>query len=62
MLIMTRGRGQSILVGENVEITVLGIHRGMVRIGVKAPPEISVDRTEVRARKLQHPERDPRRE
>jgi carbon storage regulator len=51
MLILTRRVGESIMIGEGIEITVFAVNRGQVRIGIKAPAEISVDRQEIRARK-----------
>lgn len=52
MLVLTRHVGESILVGDDVEITVLEIRSGgKVRLGVKAPKHIEVDRREVRIQK-----------
>jgi carbon storage regulator len=47
MLILTRGIGQSIVVGENVTLTILGVKGNQVRIGVTAPREIAVHREEI---------------
>ena len=47
MLILTRRVGESVMIGDNVEITVLGVKGGQVRIGVKAPKEVSVHREEI---------------
>lgn len=47
MLILTRKIGESLLIGDNVEITVLSIRGGQVKLGVKAPKEISVHREEI---------------
>ncbi|MEI7626556.1 MAG: carbon storage regulator CsrA [Actinomycetota bacterium] len=46
MLVLTRKSKQSIKIGDDVEITVLSIAGGQVRIGISAPLEISVVRTE----------------
>lgn len=50
MLILTRKTGETITIGENIQIRVLGIKGGQVRIGIDAPREISVNREEVHAR------------
>lgn len=47
MLILTRKIGESLLVGDDVEITVLNIRGNQVKLGVKAPKEISVHREEI---------------
>lgn len=51
MLIMTRRVGETINIGNDITATVLGVKGNQVRIGVNAPPEVSVDREEVRERK-----------
>ena len=53
MLILTRRSGESLRIGQDVEITVLGIKGGQVRIGVKAPKSVSVHREEIFNR-IQH--------
>lgn len=47
MLVFTRKPGESLIVGDNVEITVLSVNRDHVRIGINAPREIPVHRREV---------------
>lgn len=47
MLILTRKMGETLLVGDNVEITVLNIRGNQVKLGVKAPQDISVHRQEI---------------
>jgi carbon storage regulator len=47
MLVLTRKREQSIIIGENVEIMVLGVSGDKVRLGITAPREIDVFRKEV---------------
>lgn len=47
MLILTRKMGESLLVGDDVEITVLSIRGNQVKLGVKAPQDISVHRQEI---------------
>ncbi len=48
MLILSREKDQSIVInGEEIAITVVDIRRGKVRLGVTAPPHVSVHRKEV---------------
>ena len=47
MLILTRRNGESLRIGQDIEITVLGIKGGQVRIGVKAPRDVAVHREEI---------------
>ena len=47
MLILTRRVGESLMIGDDVTITVLGVKGNQVRIGVKAPTEVAVHREEI---------------
>ena len=47
MLILTRRVGETVMIGDNVTITVLDIKGSQVRLGVKAPKEVSVHREEI---------------
>ena len=47
MLILTRKSGESLIIGEDVSVTVLGVKGNQVRIGINAPKDISVHREEV---------------
>lgn len=47
MLVLTRRPGESIVVGQNIVITVIEIKGGQVRIGIDAPREIDVYREEI---------------
>lgn len=47
MLVMTRKRGESIMVGDGIEIQVISVGRHGVRIGIAAPRDIPVHRREV---------------
>lgn len=47
MLILTRRIGESIVVGNDVSVTVLNIKGNQVRIGVNAPKEVTVHREEI---------------
>jgi len=47
MLILTRRVGESIMVGDEVTATVLGVQGNEVRIGINAPKDVSVHREEI---------------
>ncbi len=47
MLILTRRKGEVLVIGDEVTITVLDIRGSQVRIGVDAPKEVSVHRAEI---------------
>lgn len=47
MLVLTRRPGESIIIGENIVITVIEIKGGQVRIGIDAPREVEVYREEI---------------
>ncbi|HUE12665.1 MAG TPA: carbon storage regulator [Planctomycetaceae bacterium] len=50
MLVLSRKIGQRIIVGADIEITVVQIQRQRVRLGVTAPRDVPVDRCELRKR------------
>ncbi len=50
MLVLTRRPGESLFIGDDVIVTVLGVNGGQVRIGIDAPKDIPVHREEVRER------------
>ena len=50
MLILTRRSGETICIGQNIRVTVLGVKGNMVRIGVDAPPDVGVHREEIAER------------
>ena len=47
MLVLTRQPDETIMVGDDIEIKVVGIDRGQVRLGITAPLEVIVHRKEV---------------
>lgn len=47
MLILTRRVGETIMIGDEVTVTILGVKGNQVRIGVNAPKEVSVHREEI---------------
>ncbi len=46
MLVLTRKKGETIAIGDNIQIQVLSVKGGQVRIGVDAPREVRVNREE----------------
>lgn len=50
MLILGRYVGQEIIINDNIVITVLGIRGGQIKIGINAPPDVSVNRREIHER------------
>ncbi len=47
MLILTRRVGETLIIGDDVRVTVLGVRGHQVRIGVDAPKDVSVHREEI---------------
>lgn len=57
MLILTRRVGETIMVGDNVTVTIMGVKGNQIRIGINAPKDITVHREEIyeRIRREQGP-------
>ena len=47
MLILTRRAGETVMIGSDIAITVLGVKGNQVRIGINAPKEVAVHREEI---------------
>jgi carbon storage regulator len=55
MLILARRPNESLVIGNNITLTVIGIKGNQVRLGISAPRDVVVDRAEVHQRKLREP-------
>jgi carbon storage regulator len=51
MLILTRRAGETLRIGDDIEVTVMAVNGAQVRIGIKAPRNVAVDREEIAERK-----------
>jgi carbon storage regulator len=60
MLILTRRAGETLRIGDDVEVTVMAVNGSQVRIGIKAPRNIAVDREEIAERKQRERDARPR--
>lgn len=52
MLILTRRVGETLMIGEQITVTVLGVKGNQVRVGINAPKDVSVHREEIFSRLL----------
>jgi len=57
MLILTRRVGETVMVGDDVSVTIIGVKGNQVRIGISAPKDVAVHREEIyeRIQRAQHP-------
>ncbi|RXT63076.1 carbon storage regulator [Pseudomonas syringae] len=55
MLILTRRFGEAIVIGNDIKITVISGRDGQIRLGIDAPADLAVDRSEIRTAKLANP-------
>ena len=59
MLILTRRVGETLMIGDQVTVTVLGVKGNQVRIGVNAPKDVAVHREEIYDRiRQEHDQKD----
>lgn len=58
MLILTRKVGESIMIGETVEVKVLGLRAGQIKLGIEAPKDLKVHREEIYQRIRDEQERN----
>lgn len=47
MLVVTRKKGQSLLIGDDIEISIVGIEKGTVKLAINAPKEMTILRKEL---------------
>ncbi len=59
MLILTRRVGETLMIGDDVTVTVLGVKGNQVRIGVNAPKDVAVHREEIYDRIKQEQVQEP---
>ncbi len=55
MLILTRRVGETLMIGDDVNVTVLGVKGNQVRLGINAPRDVAVHREEIYERINQEP-------
>jgi carbon storage regulator len=53
MLVLSRKPGEEIIIGDTIRVVICQIKGDKVRIGIEAPPEVQVDRSEVRERRAE---------
>jgi carbon storage regulator len=47
MLILTRTVGETLVIGDNIRVVVIGVNRNQVRLGIEAPLDVSIHRSEI---------------
>lgn len=52
MLVLTRRLGETLVIGDEIRITILGVSGNQIRMGIEAPKHVAVDREEIRTRKM----------
>jgi carbon storage regulator len=58
MLILTRRAGETIRIGQDIEVTVMAVNGAQVRIGIAAPRNVIVDREEIALKRTANPRHD----
>jgi carbon storage regulator len=53
MLVLSRRVGEEIVIDDNIRVTVVAVHGDRVRLGIIAPRDVTVDRSEVHERRMQ---------
>jgi carbon storage regulator len=56
MLILTRRPGESLLIGDDIEITLINVEGNQVKVGIRAPHDIAILRSELRERQADPPQ------
>lgn len=51
MLVLTRRVGETLIIGDNIKLTIVGVKSGQVRVGIDAPKEVQIQREELLLRK-----------
>src|SRR5437868_784865 len=55
MLVLTRKVGETLVIGDTIHVVVIAVRGEQVRLGIQAPPEITVDREEIHAARAANP-------
>ncbi|KUJ75815.1 carbon storage regulator [Thiomicrospira sp. XS5] len=56
MLVLTRRVGETLIIGDNIKLTVVGLKSGQVRLGIEAPKEVQIQREELLIKEKEAPE------
>lgn len=59
MLILTRRVGEMLKIGDNIDVTILGVKGNQVRIGINAPKNVTVHREEIYTRIKEEQQKQP---
>jgi len=60
MLVLSRKIGESIIIGGEIELTVLGTDRGQIKIGFDAPDDVTINRLEVEEKQKREGKKHPK--
>lgn len=52
MLVLSRRVGETLVIDGEIEVTVISVHGDRIRLGIKAPPSVRVDRQEIHERRV----------